>query len=88
VVGTAAIQSDNAADATQLANTLQFLVNLLQMQSQKNQQLPNLAQAFSVNAQGNIVNVTVTLPEAQFQQFFQMEKKAAAVTPMGRGDRH
>jgi hypothetical protein len=41
VVGTAAIQADNAADATQLANTLQFLVNLMQMQAQqKNPQWP------------------------------------------------
>jgi hypothetical protein len=81
VVGTAAIQSDNAADATQLANTLQFLVNLAQMQSQSNSQLTSLAQGFSVSAQGTTVNVTVTLPEAQFQQLFQMEKKAAAATP-------
>jgi hypothetical protein len=86
VVGTAAIQSDNAADATQLANTLQFLVNMAQMQSQSNSQLTSLAQGFSVSAQGTTVNVTVTLPEAQFQQLFQMEKKAAAATPhVGRG---
>lgn len=83
VVGTAVIQADNAADATQLANTFQFFVNLMQMQSQKNPQMANLAQAFSVNAQGTTVNVIVTLPEAQFQQLFQMEKKAAAVAPMG-----
>ena len=82
VVGTAAIVADNAADATQLANTLQFFVNLMQMQSQKNPQLANLAQGFSVNAQGTTVNVNITLPEAQFQQLFQMEKKAA-VAPMG-----
>ena len=86
VVGTAAIQADNAADATQLANTLQFLVNLAQMQSQNNAQLTNLAQGFSVNAQGTTVNVTVTLPSAQFQQLFQMEKRAAVGTPhAGRG---
>jgi len=81
VVATAAIQADNAADATQLANTVQFLVNLIQMQSQKDPQLANVAQGFSVNAQGTTVNVKVTLPEAQFQQLFQMEKKAAAGTP-------
>ena len=84
VVGTAAIQADNAADATQLGNTLQFFVNLMQMQSQKNPQMANLAQAFSINATGTTVNVTITLPEAQFQQLFQMEKKAAAAAPMGK----
>jgi hypothetical protein len=81
VVGTAAIQADNATDATQLAQTMQFLVNLLQMQSQKDAKITALAQGFTVNAQGTTVNVTVTLPEAQFQQLFQMEKKAAAGSP-------
>jgi hypothetical protein len=80
VVATAAIQADNAADATQLANTVQFMVNLIQMQSQKDPQLANVAQGFSVNAQGTTVNVKVTLPEAQFQQLFQMEKKATTGT--------
>jgi len=83
VVGTAAIQADNAADATQLAATMQFLVNLIQMQSQKDPQMASLAQAFSVAAQGTTVNVKMTLPEAQFQQLFQMEKKAAGVSPHG-----
>jgi hypothetical protein len=80
VMGTAAITADNAADATQLANTVQFLVNLAQMQSQSqtNSQMANLAQAVQVSAQGTIVNISVTLPAAQFQQLFQMEKKAAA----------
>jgi hypothetical protein len=87
VVGTAAITADNAADATQIANTLQFFVNLMQMQAQKNPQLANVAQGFSVNAQGTTVNVTITLPEAQFQQLFQMEKKAAVGAPELRGGR-
>lgn len=83
VVGTAAILADNAADATQLANTLQFFVNLIQMQSQKDAQLASLAQGFKVAAAGTTVNVTVTLPEAQFQQLLQMEKKATGVSPHG-----
>lgn len=87
VVGTAAIQADNAADATQLANTIQFLVNLAQMQSQSNTQLPNLAQAVSVNAAGTTVTITVTLPSAQFQQLFQMEKRAAVAGPRVRHER-
>jgi hypothetical protein len=86
VVGTAAIQADNAADATQLAATMQFLVNLIQMQSsQKSAQMASLAQGFSVNAQGTTVNVTITLPEAQFQQLFQMEKKAGGASPQVHG---
>lgn len=77
IVGTAAIQSDNAADATQLANALQFLVNLAQMQSQSNSQLTNLAQALAITTQANTVKLTLTLPEAQFQQFIQMHKSGA-----------
>ncbi|HEX3743048.1 MAG TPA: hypothetical protein VHW09_03935 [Bryobacteraceae bacterium] len=83
VVGTAAIQSDNAADATQLANTLQFFVNLMQMQAQNKPELANVAQGFSVKTDGAKVNLTITLPEAQFQQLFQMEKKAAGAAPQG-----
>src|ERR1035441_8793967 len=81
VVGTAVIQSDNAADATQLANTVQFLVNLAQMQSQNNPQMPNLAQAIAVSTQGATVTVTVTLPQAQFEQLMQQQKKAAMAGP-------
>jgi hypothetical protein len=84
VVGTAAIQADNAADATQLAATMQFLVNLIQMQSQKDPQMASLAQAFTVAAQGTTVNVKMTLPEAQFQQLLQMEKKASGASPQVR----
>ena len=84
VVGTAAIQADNAADATQLANAMQFLVNLAQMQSQSNSQLTSLAQGFSVSAQGTTVKVTVTLPEAQFQKLIQLEKKQAMAAPQAK----
>jgi hypothetical protein len=77
VVGTAVIQADNAANATQLANTLQFLVNLAQMQTQNNSQITNLVQAISINTQGSTVKVTLSLPDAQFEQLIQMEKRAA-----------
>jgi hypothetical protein len=81
VAGTAAFQSDNAQDATQLANTLQFLVNMAQMQAANNPQAANLAQAVVVNQQGITVKVTVTLPQAQFQQLIQSQKKAVLATP-------
>ncbi|MEI9973895.1 MAG: hypothetical protein WDO73_18685 [Ignavibacteriota bacterium] len=55
----------------------------MQMQSQKDPQLANLAQAFTVKAVGSTVNLGVTLPEAQFQQLLQMEKKAAAPSQHG-----
>jgi hypothetical protein len=77
VVGTAAVQSDNAADATQLANTLQFLANIAQMQAQNNAQLTALATGLAISAQGTTVKVSLTMPQAQFQQLIQQEKKAA-----------
>jgi len=86
VVGTLAIQSDNAADATQIANTLQFFVNLMQMQAQKNPEMASVAQAFNIGTQGATVNIAITLPAAQFQQLFQMEKKATGgATPQMGG---
>lgn len=75
VVGTAVVTADTAANATQMANLLQFVVNLAQMQAQNNS--INLAQAVAITAQGVTVKVTVTLPEAQFQQLLQQHKGAA-----------
>ena len=74
VVGNLVIQSDNEANATQIANTLQFFVNLMQMQAQNNPQMASVAKGINIGAQGSTVNISVTLPEAQFQQFFQMQK--------------
>ncbi len=79
VVGTASITSDTAANATQLANTLQFLLNMAQMQGQNNAQLANLAKAVAISAQGTNIKVTVTLPQAQFQQLIQQEAKLAVI---------
>jgi len=75
VVGTAQVTADTAANATQMANLLQFVVNLAQMQAQNNS--INLAQAVAITTQGATVKVTVTLPEAQFQQLLQQGKSAA-----------
>jgi hypothetical protein len=86
VVGTAALQTDTAPNATQLANALQFLVNMAQMQAgQNNAQLASLAQGLAVAAQANIVKITVTLPQAQFQQLLQQRKKAAPAARVGAG---
>ena len=81
VVGTLALQSDNPQDATQLATSLQFLVNLAQMQSQNNPQAANLVQAIAVSAQGSTVTISETLPQAQFQQLLQSQKKAMVAAP-------
>jgi hypothetical protein len=78
VVATAAVTVDTVANATQMANALQFLANMAQMQSQSNPQLTSLAKGLLVGAQGSVVNITLTMPEAQFQELLQQPKKAAS----------
>lgn len=80
VVATAAVQSDNAQDATQLANALQFLANMAQMQAgQNSQQVTALAQGLAITATGATVQISLTMPQAQFQQLLQQEQKKAAL---------
>lgn len=82
VVGTAAIQADTAQNAAQMANALQFLVNMAQMQGgQTNAQLASLAKGLVVGAQGNTVKITITMPQAQFQQLIQTQKANAIASP-------
>jgi hypothetical protein len=76
VVGTAAVQVDTAQNATQMANALQFLVNMAQMQSQNSPQAAALAQGLAIAAQGSTVKISLTMPQAQFQQFLQQQKRA------------
>ena len=81
VVGTIAVQTDTAANAAQMANALQFLVNMAQMQSQNNPQLTSLAKGLTIGATGTTVNVVISMPQAQFQQLVQQQKKAAIAVP-------
>ena len=84
IVATIVAQADTAANATQMANALQFLVNMAQMQAQTNPDLAALAKGFASSAQGTTVNITLNLPEAQFQQFLQQHKNAV-VPHVGAG---
>jgi hypothetical protein len=59
-----------------MANALQFLVNMAQMQSQNSPQVAALAQGLAIAAQGNTVKISLTMPQAQFQQFLQQQKRA------------
>jgi hypothetical protein len=47
------------------------------MQAQNNAQLTALATGLAISAQGTTVKVSLTMPQAQFQQLIQQEKKAA-----------
>ncbi len=68
VVVTAQAQADNAQDATNLAGMLQLLANMAKMQGDKSPQAAALANALTVSASGNMVNITFSLPQEQLQQ--------------------
>src|ERR1017187_4867633 len=77
VVTTVQATADNAEDATSLASTLQLLVNIAQMQTGTNAD-PNvtaLLQGLSISAKGTLLNITVSLPEAQIQQLVNQAHK-------------
>ena len=65
IVFTGQAQAGNAQDATNLAGALQFLSNLAQTQvQQKNPQLAPILQSLTVAANNNVVNLSLTVPEA------------------------
>lgn len=71
VTVTGQAETADAQTATNLASMLQLLVNLALMQSQQNANLSALAKSVVIAASGTAVNVTATLPEAQFQALAQ-----------------
>lgn len=75
-------QTDTAQNATAMAGLLQLMVNMAQMQQQSGKNAEGLAalKNLTVTASGNSVNISLSLPEAQFQQLFAkpaVMKKAA-----------
>jgi hypothetical protein len=76
VVTTVQATADNAQDATTLVQTLQLLVNIAQMQTgtNPNPNLTALLQGLSISAKDTLLNIVVSLPEAQLQQLVQQAK--------------
>ena len=77
VVTTVQATVDNAQDAATLAQTLQLLVNIGQMQTgtNSNANLTALLQGLSISAKGSALSIAVSLPEAQLQQLIQQASK-------------
>ena len=73
---TAQAQADNAADAESMAGVLQMLASMAQLQASSDPTAAALAQSLKISASGAAVNISVSLPEAQFEQLTQ--PKAAA----------
>jgi hypothetical protein len=74
VTFTAQAQADNAQDATNLVGMMQLMANMLQLQASQNPQAAALGKALQVSASGSTVNISVSLPESQFQQILQQPK--------------
>ncbi len=77
VVVTAQAQADTAQNAQSMGDAMKLLVNLAQMQSQNNQALQTLLAGLTIAPQGNLLNVTVTVPEAEIQQFVKPHARSA-----------
>lgn len=64
---TAQAQADTPENATALVNVLQFLASLAQTKAQQTPQAAAL-QSLSVSASGNLVNISLTVPETALEQ--------------------
>jgi len=71
-------QADNAQNASQMAAALQLLLNLAQTQAAQHPEIIALVQGLSIQANAAAVNITLSLPEAQFQQLVNHAKSAPA----------
>jgi hypothetical protein len=78
VVFTGQAQADTAQNATSLGDVIKLLISLAQMNAGQNQQAAALAKAVQVSASGNTLNVSLSLPEDQFQQLVKFGQKSAA----------
>lgn len=59
-------ETDGPQSAQQMADALKLLVSFAQMQGNADQTVKALLQAFNISAQGNLVNITASLPSDQF----------------------
>ena len=75
---TGQLQADTAMDARQIADLLQFLANLGRMQTQ-NPQVPSLLKSLVVTANGAMVSISLTVPEAEAETLFQLKPKPRVV---------
>jgi hypothetical protein len=71
VILNAQLQADSAQNASALANVLQFLLNLGQMQAQQNSQAAAALKTVNITTSGNMVNVSADVPEAQAESVIQ-----------------
>ena len=78
IVATANAQTATASDATSIAGVLQLLANLGQMQAQQNPQAAAILKSLVVTSNGNTVQISLSIPEAQAEAAFQTKPNANA----------
>ena len=78
----AELTADNAQDATTLAGVLQFLVNMGALQTQqKNPQASTVLQSATIAANGYLVDVSLSIPEAAAESLFSLKPKVRTPAP-------
>ena len=82
---TAQAQADTERNASGIVDALKLLAGLAQMQASNDPQATALLQSLTVSAQGNSVNVGLSVPEDQFQQLVQPHPRNAAPRRGERG---
>ena len=89
VVLTSQAQTDTAQNATSLQGVVQFLASLAQMQAQqKNPQLAPILSSLVVTTSGNLVNLSLTVPESVAEQVVKVKPHAAVhAVPQARSRR-
>jgi len=78
VVFTGQATTDTAANASALGDVVKFLISLAQLNASQNPQAAQLAQSVQVSASGNLLTVSLSLPEDQFQQLVNFGQKSGA----------
>jgi hypothetical protein len=68
VIVTGQAKTDTAQNAQTIGDTIKLLASLAQMQAEKDPTAAALAQSLQVTTSGASLNVTVSLPEDQFEQ--------------------
>jgi len=88
VAFTGQAQADTPQNATAIAGVVQFLASMAQLQAQqKNPQLAAILPSLSATTNANLVNLSLSVPEAQAEQAFKMQPHSAAPQSIHRAPR-
>jgi hypothetical protein len=79
VVYTGQAQADTPQNAASVTGVIQFLASMAQLHAQQNNpQLATVLSSLSVTSSGNLVNLSLSVPEAQAEQAFKLRPHSAA----------